>query len=128
MLKGHKRQNHHHCTTPLFNLQTRQARADCLYAYDQGLVCPLTQPVAIVVYVNKQRMSRSDCMNMQSSANLFLNKLYTANHCYNDSMTLYSRTCMQKGYIVFIGSVSLIVCPFFHTQRNSLVAKNYGQF
>ena len=28
---------------------------------DQGLYCPLTESLNIVVYVDEQRMSRSDC-------------------------------------------------------------------
>ena len=37
---------------------------------DQGLHCPLTESVDTVVYVDKQRLSRSDCMDAHTPLDL----------------------------------------------------------
>ena len=49
----------------------RRTRAACAFA-QAGLVlrCPLTESMDTVVYVDEQRMSRSDCMDAHAELDL----------------------------------------------------------
>ena len=43
---------------------------------DQGLRCPLSESMGDVVYVNKQRMLRSDCMNAHADLDVHCPQMY----------------------------------------------------
>ena len=52
-------------------LQKMQAAISCAYAQaDLGLHCPLTESVDTVVYVDKERMSRSYCIDAHAHLDL----------------------------------------------------------
>ena len=56
---------------PLCNFRTTQARSACAKAQaDQGLRCPLTESMDIVVHVDEQRIYRSDCTDVHAHQDL----------------------------------------------------------
>ena len=65
---------------PLCNLQTMQAKIAYAQA-DQGLHCPLTESMETVVYVNKQRMLRSDCADAHTDLDIHCPQVYRPFSC-----------------------------------------------
>ena len=56
---------------PLCGLQTMKAQISLHYVQaDLGLHCPLTKSVDTVVYVDKQKMPRLDCTDVQADLDL----------------------------------------------------------